>query len=98
MSKQARAKALRLTAAQALVRYLQAQYTERDGEARRLIQGMFGIFGHGNVCGLGQALEECGDHLPYLQSRNEQSMVHWASGFAKANRRLATLACTSSIL
>lgn len=97
MAKRAKPKSVRLTAAQALVRYLQTQYSERDGEVRRLIPGMFGIFGHGNVCGIGQALEECGDELPYYQGRNEQSMVHWASGFAKANKRLATLACTSSI-
>ena len=58
---------------------------------------MFGIFGHGNVCGIGQALEECGRDLPYYQPCNEQSMVHTAIGFAKANRRLATLACTASI-
>ena len=63
----------------------------------RLIPAMFGIFGHGNVCGMGQALEECGRELPYYQPCNEQSMVHTAIGFAKANLRLATLACTSSI-
>jgi 3D-(3,5/4)-trihydroxycyclohexane-1,2-dione acylhydrolase (decyclizing) len=83
--------------AQALVRYLQTQYSERDGKTRRLIPAMFGIFGHGNVCGMGQALEECGRELPYYQPCNEQSMVHTAIGFAKANLRLATLACTSSI-
>ena len=88
---------IRLTMAQAVVKYLQAQYSERDGKARRLIPAMFGIFGHGNVCGMGQALEECGASLPYYQPCNEQSMVHTAIGFAKANHRLATLACTSSI-
>jgi 3D-(3,5/4)-trihydroxycyclohexane-1,2-dione acylhydrolase (decyclizing) len=88
---------IRLTMAQALVRYLQTQYSERDGKTRRLIPAMFGIFGHGNVCGMGQALEECGRELPYYQPCNEQSMVHTAIGFAKANLRLATLACTSSI-
>jgi 3D-(3,5/4)-trihydroxycyclohexane-1,2-dione acylhydrolase (decyclizing) len=88
---------VRLTMAQALVNYLQAQYSERDGRRRRLIPAMFGIFGHGNVCGLGQALDECGTELPYYQPCNEQSMVHTAIGFAKANRRLATLACTASI-
>ena len=51
---------IRLTMAQAVVKYLQAQYSERDGQSRRLIPAMFGIFGHGNVCGMGQALEECG--------------------------------------
>jgi 3D-(3,5/4)-trihydroxycyclohexane-1,2-dione acylhydrolase (decyclizing) len=88
---------VRLTMAQAVVKYLQMQYSERDGRARRLIPAMFGIFGHGNVCGMGQALEECGQDLPYYQPCNEQSMVHTAIGFAKANRRLSTLACTSSI-
>src|SRR5271166_85540 len=88
---------IRLTMAQAVVKYLQAQYSERDGKTRRLIPAMFGIFGHGNVCGMGQALEECGAGLPYYQPCNEQAMVHTALGFAKANRRLATLACTASI-
>jgi len=88
---------IRLTMGQALVKYLQVQYSERDGEERRLIPGIFGIFGHGNVAGLGQALIEYGHELTYYQSRNEQSMVHAASGFAKANRRLSVLACTSSI-
>jgi len=87
----------RLTTAQALVKYLQVQYSERDGKTRRLIPGILGIFGHGNVAGLGQALQEVGNALVYHQTRNEQSMVHTASGFAKANRRLATLACASSI-
>lgn len=88
---------VRLTLAQALVKYLQVQFSERDGNTRRLIPSMFGIFGHGNVAGLGQALYEYGADLPYRQPRNEQSMVHTALGFAKANHRLATLACTSSI-
>ena len=87
----------RLTTAQAIVRYLQAQHSERDGETRRLVPAMFGIFGHGNVAGLGQALEEHGTELTFLQGRNEQSMVHAAAGFAKASLRRATLACTSSI-
>jgi 3D-(3,5/4)-trihydroxycyclohexane-1,2-dione acylhydrolase (decyclizing) len=88
---------VRLTMAQAVVKYLQMQYSERDGQVRRLVPAMFGIFGHGNVCGMGQALEECGQGLPYYQPCNEQSMVHTAMGFAKASLRLATLACTSSI-
>jgi 3D-(3,5/4)-trihydroxycyclohexane-1,2-dione acylhydrolase (decyclizing) len=88
---------LRLTMAQALVKYLQTQYSERDARQRRLIHGMFGIFGHGNVAGLGQALFEYGKDLPYYQPRNEQSMVHSAIGFAKASLRTATLACTASI-
>ena len=88
---------VRLTMAQALVKYLQLQYSERDDTVRRLIPGIFGIFGHGNVPGLSQALYEYGQDLPYYQPCNEQSMVHTATGFAKANHRLATLACTTSI-
>jgi 3D-(3,5/4)-trihydroxycyclohexane-1,2-dione acylhydrolase (decyclizing) len=88
---------LRLTVAQALVKYLQVQYSERDGDRRRLIPGLFGIFGHGNVAGLGQALYEYGQELPYYQPCNEQSMVHTAVAFAKANQRRQTLACTASI-
>jgi 3D-(3,5/4)-trihydroxycyclohexane-1,2-dione acylhydrolase (decyclizing) len=90
-------KTVRLTTAQAIVRYLQAQHSERDGERRRLIPGMFGIFGHGNVIGLGQALEEYGTDLTFFQGRNEQSMVHAAAAYAKATKRRATLACTASI-
>ena len=88
---------VRLTTAQAIVRYLGAQWSERDGDRRRLIPGMWGIFGHGNVIGLGQALEELGDDLTFHQGRNEQSMVHAAAAFAKATRRRQTMACTSSI-
>ena len=87
----------RLTVGQAVVKYLAAQYSELDDTRRRLIPAMFGIFGHGNVCGLGQALEQSGGALPYYQTRNEQSMVHTAAGFARATRRTQTLACTSSI-
>ena len=90
-------KTVHLTVAQAIVKYLQVQYSERDGNGRRLIPAVFGIFGHGNVAGLGQALYEYGDGLPYYQPRNEQAMVHTACGFAKATCRLATLACSSSI-
>ena len=86
-----------LTAAQAVVLYLQRQFTERDGQRQRLIAGIFGIFGHGNVVGLGQAIATAGPGLPYYQPRNEQSMVHCAIGYAKAMRRMSTLACTSSI-
>jgi 3D-(3,5/4)-trihydroxycyclohexane-1,2-dione acylhydrolase (decyclizing) len=88
---------IRLTMAQAIVKFLQVQYSERDGQRRRLIPAMFGIFGHGNVAGLSQALIEYGHDLPFMQPQNEQSMVHTASGFAKANLRLATLACAASI-
>ena len=89
---------IRLTAAQALVRFLAAQWTERDGTRRRTVPGIFGIFGHGNVCGLGPALEEeAGRSLHFHQPKNEQAMVHAAIGFARANHLLSTLACTASI-
>ncbi len=87
----------RLTTAQALVAYLSVQHSELDGRVRRLIPGLFGIFGHGNVVGLGQALEEVGDELTYYQGKNEQAMVHTAIGFAKATNRTATLACAGSV-
>jgi 3D-(3,5/4)-trihydroxycyclohexane-1,2-dione acylhydrolase (decyclizing) len=89
---------VRLTAAQALVRYLAAQWSERDGERRRVIPGIFGIFGHGNVCGLGPALEEdAGRELAFHQPKNEQAMVHAAIGYARARSLLSTMACTASI-
>ncbi|WP_225096402.1 3D-(3,5/4)-trihydroxycyclohexane-1,2-dione acylhydrolase (decyclizing) [Streptomyces sp. CoH27] len=87
----------RLTVAQALVRFLAAQYTERDGERRRLIGATWGIFGHGNVAGLGQALIEYAETMPYHQGRNEQSMVHAAVGYARQANRLSTHAVTTSI-
>lgn len=87
----------RLTVAQALVRFLAAQYTERDGHRQRLISATWGIFGHGNVAGLGQALLEYGDDMPYLQGRNEQSMVHAAVGYARQSNRLSAQAVTTSI-
>ncbi|MDP5312671.1 3D-(3,5/4)-trihydroxycyclohexane-1,2-dione acylhydrolase (decyclizing) [Streptomyces poriferorum] len=87
---------IRLTVAQALVRFLVAQHTERDGESRRLFAGCFGIFGHGNVAGLGQALWENRD-LTYYQARNEQAMVHTAAAYARMSDRLSTFACTSSV-
>ncbi|MFG2605873.1 3D-(3,5/4)-trihydroxycyclohexane-1,2-dione acylhydrolase (decyclizing) [Streptomyces sp. NPDC048514] len=87
----------RLTVAQALVRFLAAQYTERDGERRRLIGATWGIFGHGNVAGLGQALVEYADVMPYHQGRNEQSMVHAAVGYARQSGRLSAHAVTTSI-
>jgi 3D-(3,5/4)-trihydroxycyclohexane-1,2-dione acylhydrolase (decyclizing) len=88
---------MRLTAAQAIVRFLQAQHSERDGERRRAIPALWGILGHGNACGIGQAVSEEGAALPLLQPKHEQAMVHAALGYAKATRRLATLACTASI-
>ncbi|MBA8824335.1 3D-(3,5/4)-trihydroxycyclohexane-1,2-dione acylhydrolase (decyclizing) [Saccharopolyspora lacisalsi] len=87
----------RLTVAQALVRFLSNQYTERDGRTRRLIGGCWGIFGHGNVAGVGQALLETDQDMPYLQGRNEQAMVHAAVGYARQSDRLSTYACTTSI-
>jgi 3D-(3,5/4)-trihydroxycyclohexane-1,2-dione acylhydrolase (decyclizing) len=86
----------RLTMAQAIVAYLQNQYSSRDGHEYRLIEGIFGIFGHGNVAGIGQALEQ-DTGLKYYLCRNEQAMVHTAAGFAKASFRKRTLACTTSI-
>ncbi|MFI2509031.1 3D-(3,5/4)-trihydroxycyclohexane-1,2-dione acylhydrolase (decyclizing) [Streptomyces sp. NPDC018972] len=87
----------RLTTAQALVRFLSAQYTERDGVRRRLIAGTWGIFGHGNVAGIGQALVEYADVMPYHQGRNEQAMVHAAVGYARQLNRLSAQAVTTSI-
>jgi 3D-(3,5/4)-trihydroxycyclohexane-1,2-dione acylhydrolase (decyclizing) len=88
---------MRLTVAQALVRFLAAQYVERDGERHSFFAGCFGIFGHGNVAGLGQALQANADALPFHQARNEQAMVHIASGYARQRNRLATFACTTSV-
>ena len=87
----------RLTVAQALVRFLSAQYTERDGVRQRLIGATWGIFGHGNVAGIGQALIEYADDMPYHQGRNEQAMVHAAVGYARQSGRLSTHAVTTSI-
>ncbi|QUW84083.1 3D-(3,5/4)-trihydroxycyclohexane-1,2-dione acylhydrolase (decyclizing) [Streptomyces mirabilis] len=88
----------RLTTAQALVRFLSAQYSERDGVRHRLIAGTWGIFGHGNVAGIGQALLEAGeDTMPFHQGRNEQSMVHAAVGYARQRSRLSAQAVTTSI-
>ncbi|HEV3379085.1 MAG TPA: 3D-(3,5/4)-trihydroxycyclohexane-1,2-dione acylhydrolase (decyclizing) [Thermoleophilaceae bacterium] len=88
---------IRLTVGQALVRFLAAQEVERDGRRQRFFAGCFGIFGHGNVGGLGQALQQHEDLLPYVQARNEQAMVHVASGYARQRNRLGTFACTTSV-
>jgi 3D-(3,5/4)-trihydroxycyclohexane-1,2-dione acylhydrolase (decyclizing) len=88
---------MRLTVGQAVVRFLAAQYTSRDGVSHRFVEGCFGIFGHGNVAGLGEALLESPGQLRYYQARNEQGMVHAAAGFARMRNRLSTLACTTSI-
>jgi 3D-(3,5/4)-trihydroxycyclohexane-1,2-dione acylhydrolase (decyclizing) len=86
----------RLTMAQAVIWFLKNQYTERDGTEYRFFQGCLGIFGHGNVAGIGQALEQDPD-LRYYLFRNEQAMVHTAAAFAKASNRLRSLVCTTSI-
>lgn len=101
---------IRLTVAQALVRFLAAQHSERDGVRQRLVPGAFGIFGHGNVAGVGQALlqnaldpapAEAGapaeEQMPYYQARNEQNMVHTAVAYARTKNRLQAMACTASI-
>ncbi|UQU61366.1 3D-(3,5/4)-trihydroxycyclohexane-1,2-dione acylhydrolase (decyclizing) [Couchioplanes caeruleus] len=92
---------MRLTVAQAVVRFLANQWTERDGAEQRAIAGTFGIFGHGNVAGLGQALlqaQRTGEaDMPYHLARNEQAMVHAAAGYAKMKNRLSAMACTASI-
>ncbi len=87
---------IRLTMAQAIVKFLDSQYTERDGVEHKFFAGCFGIFGHGNVAGMGQALQQY-PGFRYYQTRNEQAMVHTAAAFAKQSNRLRTLACTSSI-
>ncbi|MFF8697088.1 3D-(3,5/4)-trihydroxycyclohexane-1,2-dione acylhydrolase (decyclizing) [Streptomyces sp. NPDC015144] len=87
----------RLTTAQALVAFLARQYTERDGRRQRLIPAVWGIFGHGNVAGIGQALVESAAEMPYLQGRNEQAMVHAAVGYARQSGRLSAHAVTTSI-
>src|SRR5215216_3180302 len=91
---------VRLTVSQALVRFLANQYSERDGVQQRLIPGCWGIFGHGNVAGVGQALLEAhttgSADLPYYLARNEQGMVHASVGYSRMRNRLQTMACTAS--
>jgi 3D-(3,5/4)-trihydroxycyclohexane-1,2-dione acylhydrolase (decyclizing) len=89
-------KQIRLTTAQAIIRYLKSQSVERDGRQNQFFAGVWGIFGHGNVAGIGQALLQNPD-LPYYPSRNEQAQVHLSAAFAKMNNRLRAFACTSSI-
>ena len=89
-------KKVRLTMAQALIGFLKNQYVERDGREIPFFAGAWGIFGHGNVAGIGQALHQNPD-FEYYVSKNEQAMVHTATAFAKASNRLRTFACTSSI-
>ncbi|MFV0460978.1 MAG: 3D-(3,5/4)-trihydroxycyclohexane-1,2-dione acylhydrolase (decyclizing) [Actinomycetales bacterium] len=97
MSNSRSGKTVRLTVAQAVVQYLSNQYSVADGWRRRLIPATLGIFGHGNVAGLAQALDQSSDVMPFVQGRNEQSLVHLGVGYAKAMRRHATLAVTASI-
>jgi 3D-(3,5/4)-trihydroxycyclohexane-1,2-dione acylhydrolase (decyclizing) len=87
---------IRLTTAQAIIKFLKNQYVHRDGQEVQFFAGVLGIFGHGNVAGIGQALQENPD-FPYILVRNEQSGVHLACGFTKMKNRMQTFACTSSI-
>src|SRR6266508_6037686 len=86
----------RLTMAQAIIAFLKNQYVERDGKEQSFFAVCFGIFGHGNVAGIGQALQQNPD-FRYYQTRNEQAMVHTAAAYAKMKNRLQTLVCTTSI-
>jgi 3D-(3,5/4)-trihydroxycyclohexane-1,2-dione acylhydrolase (decyclizing) len=88
---------VRLSTAQALVRFLDRQWVELDGRESKLVRGVFGIFGHGNVTGLGEALENEAHELPFFRGNNEQGMVHAATAYAKQSGRLGLFACTSSI-
>ena len=76
-------KTVRLTTAQAVVKFLAAQYSVADGARRRLVPAALGIFGHGNVAGLGQALDELSDELPFIQGRHEQYLAHIVTAYAK---------------
>ncbi|MEZ4607417.1 MAG: 3D-(3,5/4)-trihydroxycyclohexane-1,2-dione acylhydrolase (decyclizing) [Deinococcales bacterium] len=89
----------RMTVAQALMRFLSQQYSERDGQEMRLIAGLWGIMGHGNVTGLGQAMQECGQtwDMPFYRPQNEQAQVHIAAAYAKHTNRMSTFACTASV-
>jgi 3D-(3,5/4)-trihydroxycyclohexane-1,2-dione acylhydrolase (decyclizing) len=87
----------RLTTAQAIIQFLQNQYVERDGVETQFFAGCWGIFGHGNVAGIGQALQQYADSFRYYQARNEQAMVHTSVAYAKMKNRMQAFACTSSI-
>lgn len=90
-------KTRRLTMAQALILYLAKQYVTRDGQENPFFAGVWGIFGHGNVAGIGQALQQFSSEIRYYQSRNEQAQVHTSVAYAKHKNRMQTFACTSSI-
>ncbi|MEI6591223.1 MAG: thiamine pyrophosphate-binding protein, partial [Actinomycetes bacterium] len=88
---------VRLTVGQAVVKYIAAQYSVTDGVRKRFVPAAMGIFGHGNVAGLGQALDQFSDELPFVQGRNEQGLAHAAIAFAKATRRTQVIGVTASI-
>mgnify|MGYP006286533803 FL=1 len=88
---------VRLTVAQALLKFLAAQYSVSDGVRRRFVPAAMGIFGHGNVAGLGQALDQYSDILPFVQGRNEQGLAHAATAFAKQSKRKQVIAVTASV-
>lgn len=88
---------VRLTVGQAIIRFLINQWAERDGVEQRLISGAAGIFGHGNLSGIGQGIYECGEGIPFYQPFHEQSMVHMAVAYARRKRRLSTMMCTASV-
>ena len=90
-------KTIRLTAAQALVKFMTAQMTVIDGEKVPIFAGMWAIFGHGNVAGMGEALWHVRDELPTYRGQNEQSMAHAAIAYAKTMRRRRMMACTTSL-
>src|SRR5690606_39908670 len=87
----------RLTTSQALIRFLSVQAIEIDGERRRLFPACLGIFGHGNVAGIGQALQQEAESMSFIQGRNEQAMVHTAVGYARQMNRHQMMVCTSSV-
>ena len=89
-------KTIKLTVDHATIKFLKNQYVNRDGKENKFFAGCFGIFGHGNVVGLGEALKQNPDFI-YYQTRNEQAMVHTAAAYAKMKNRLQTFMCTSSI-
>ena len=88
---------IRLTMAQALIKFLNNQYVEFDGQEQKFVKGIFTLFGHGNVLGVGQSLEQDQGELEFYQGKNEQGMVHAAMGFAKQKLRKQIFACTTSV-
>src|SRR5699024_12054223 len=90
-------KKITLTTAQALIKFLNNQYINVDGEETPFVEGIFNIFGHGNVLGIGQALQENPGHLKVMQGKNEQGMAHAATAFAKEHLRKKIFAVTTSI-